>query len=69
MENEDTLLRLWKLYPKSARKLVSDPLSAGIEALKEADKSNDWQLMNIAVDMLSFIAEDISNVEGKEVKA
>ncbi len=61
MEHEDSLLRLWTLYPESARKLVKDPLSAGLEALKEADKSNDWKLMNIAVDMLSFIVEDVSN--------
>lgn len=66
MPNEDTLMRLWKLYPVSARKLISNPLSAGVEALKEADESNDWQLINIAVDMLSFISEDISKKNNQQ---
>ena len=55
MEHEDSLLRLWKLYPESAKKLVEDPLAAGLEAIQEANTPGDWTNMDIAVDMLSFI--------------
>ena len=55
MSQEDNLLRLWRLYPESAKKLAKDPLSAGLEALKEADDSHNWENIDIAVDIIHSI--------------
>ena len=52
------LLDIWEKYPEETKKLIKTPLSACVEALKQAYANDDWREMDQAIKLLSFISED-----------
>ena len=51
------LLEIWGKYPEETKKLIQNPLAAGVAALTQAYANDDWREMAQAIKLLEFIAE------------
>ena len=61
MSNEvSPILRMWKLYKEDLKKLLNDPLTAAVEELEKANKSDNWEQVGMATELLSFLIKECS---------
>ena len=57
------ILNCWEKYPEEIRKLLSDPLTAAVEELEKANKSDDWNHVELATTLLSFLIKETIPLE------
>jgi len=51
---------MWKLYKEDLKKLLNDPLTAAVEELEKANKSDNWEQVGMATELLSFLIKECS---------
>ena len=52
------LLEMWQRHPEAVKDLISNPLAAAVEALKQANANDDYREVEAATQLLEFIACD-----------
>jgi len=58
MEKVIPVLRIWKLYNKTAKELIKSPLDLAKKAFEEAKQKRDSEQESLAIDLLSFIIKE-----------